>query len=239
MQYAPHRGIFVPDDPTVSGRLTGAMDLIRLVQAILTRAREQGGYVNKTKLVKYLYLFDLEYYRRFGRTLTGFTWKFHLYGPWAKEFEDLYAEMVRRDNVRVRQGIRPELDTEFVEAGEQLELTDVVQDVMLELTFRHIVDTWADRRLGEMLDYVYFYTEPMQEATRGTLLSFGKVERNEAPPLATPPHHPDRQVIERIRRAIAARRAKSVPPKPTKFTPLPYDEHYFEALRIANEDDGY
>lgn len=215
------------------------MNLIRLVQAILTRARDREGYVNKTKLVKYLYLFDLEHYRRSGRTLTGFTWTFHLYGPWAKEFEDLYADMVSRDSIRVRQGTRPDLDAEFVEASERFELADVVQDVTLELAFRHIVDTWADRRLGEMLDYVYFHTEPMQQATRGALLNFGQVERGGATSLTPPPYPPDRQAIERMRRAIAARRAQSVPSKAVTFTPPPYDEHYFEALRIMDEDDGY
>ncbi len=71
------------------------MNLLRVIKAILTRARERDGYVTKTKLLKYLYLFDLEHYRRFGNTFTGFTWTFHLYGPWAREFEDLYARLVQ------------------------------------------------------------------------------------------------------------------------------------------------
>lgn len=215
------------------------MNIVRLVQAILTRARDCQGYVNKTKLVKYLYLFDLEHYRRFGRTLTGFTWAFHLYGPWTKEFEDLYAEMVRRGAVEATLGNRPDLDTEFIEAGERVELADVVEDVTLELTFRRIVDTWADRRLGEMLDYVYFHTEPMQGGTRGALLDFSSVERGGTLETAIQPQPPDRQAIERIRRGIAASRAQSVPPKPATFTPPPYDEHYLEALQIMDEDDGY
>ncbi len=215
------------------------MNLTQLVQAILTRAREREGYVNKTKLVKYLYLFDLEHYRWFGRTLTGFTWMFYLYGPWAKEFEDFYAEMLKRNHVQVRQGTRPDLDTEFVEPGEQVELADVVEDVTLELAFRRIVDTWADRRLGEMLDYVYFHTEPMQEATRGSLLNFGRIEKGGEPAPTPEPHRPDRRAIERVRRAIAERRTRAMAPGPVAFTPAPYDEHYFEALRIADEDDGY
>lgn len=215
------------------------MNLVRLVQAILTRARDCQGYVNKTKLVKYLYLFDLEHYRRFGRTLTGFTWTFHLYGPWTKEFDDVYAEMVTRNDIEIRPTSRPELNTEFVEASERVELADVVEDVTLELAFRYIVDMWADRRLGEMLDYVYFHTEPMQGATRGAPLDFSLVERGAPPPSAIQPNPPDRQAVERMRRTIAARRAQSTLWKPVTFTPPPYDEHYFEALRVMDEDDGY
>jgi hypothetical protein len=215
------------------------MNLIRLVQAILTRARDCQGSVNKTKLVKYLYLFDLEHFRRFGRTLTGFTWTFHLYGPWTKEFEDFYGEMVKRGDIEVRPSSRPDLDTEFVEAPERVELADVVEDVTLELTLRRIVDTWADRRLGEILDYVYFHTEPMQGGTRGSLLDFSQVERGGTLEPAIQPQPPDRRAIERIRRSIAASRAQSLPAKLATFTPPPYDEHYLEALRIMDDDDGY
>lgn len=215
------------------------MDLVRLIKAVLTRAYEREGYVTKTKLLKYLYLFDLEHYRRFGTTLTGFAWMFHFYGPWTKEFEDLYGDLVKRGHIQVKEAVRPDLEAEIVLPTERLDLADEVEDVSLELAFRRIVDTWAERRLGELLDYVYFHTEPMQRAVRGDQLDFSQVERGIQSSPTIAPQPSDRSAIERMRRAIAARRQQSVPSVPVRFTPPPYDEHYFEALRGMDEDDGY
>ena len=47
--------------------------------AILTRVNERAGFVNKTKLLKLLYLADIEHYRKFGETLSGFDWIFYLF----------------------------------------------------------------------------------------------------------------------------------------------------------------
>jgi len=211
------------------------MDLPRVIQAILSRVHEREGYVTKTKLLKYLYLFDLETYRRTGRVLTGFEWIFHLYGPWAPQYDGLYADLVRSGGVRVTPGTRPELDTEFLSSPRRVELQDVVEDVGLELAFRHIVDDWADRRLGEMLDYVYFHTEPMLEAKRGERLDFKHVAGPHEP-LALPDRTIDRRQVEQLRRRIAARRPTDAPSE--SFTPPHYDAAYFDALQVISEDDG-
>jgi hypothetical protein len=212
------------------------VDLTRLVQAILTRVRDRDGYATKTKLVKYLYLIDLAAYRRTGRSLTGFTWVFHHYGPWTKEYEVLYAEAARCGAIRVRPGTRPDLETEFVDTPERVELGDVIPDVVLEIEARHIVDTWADRRLGEMLDYVYFQTEPMDGVERGEPLDLGKVERQDRPPPAWEPAHGDRGATERVRRRIA----QVVEGQPRISTPMAtpprYDREYFDALQILDEE---
>jgi hypothetical protein len=49
--------------------------LKNLVKAILTRVRDKKGFCTKTKLILYLYLIDVEYYRRHGQTLTGWEWQ--------------------------------------------------------------------------------------------------------------------------------------------------------------------
>lgn len=212
------------------------VDLTKLVQAILTRVRDRDGYATKTKLVKYLYLIDLAACRRTGRSLTGFTWVFHHYGPWTKEYEALYAEAARSGAIRVRPGTRPDLETEFVDTPERVELGDVIPDVVLEIEARHIVDTWADRRLGEMLDYVYFQTEPMDGAERGEPLDFGKVERQERPAPAWEPAHGDGGATERVRRRIARVAQGQRRVSPPMATPPRYDREYFDALQILDEE---
>ena len=211
------------------------VDLMKLVQAILTRVRDREGYATKTKLIKYLYLIDLAAYRRTGRSLTGFTWVFHHYGPWTKEYETLYGEATRAGAIRVRPGTRPDFETEFVDTLERVDLGDVIADIVLEIEARHIVDTWAERRLGEMLDHVYFQTEPMDGAERGQPLDFAKVEREERPPPAWEPAHGDRGTTERVRRRIAevVERQRGAPPP---ATPPRYDREYFEALEVLDEE---
>ena len=46
-----------------------------LIPAVVTWVVEHDSYVTKTKLLKLLYVFDVEYYRH-RSTFTGFGWKF-------------------------------------------------------------------------------------------------------------------------------------------------------------------
>ena len=111
----------------------------------------------------------------------------------------LFRDLARDDHIQVTPSQRPDLDAEFVSTRERTDIADLVDDATLGLEFRHIVDHWADRRLGEMLDYVYFYTEPMETAQRGELLDFSRAQREE--------RHlelPGRQVVD----PRAARRLK-------------------------------
>jgi len=50
--------------------------------------------VTKTKLLKLLYLFDVEYYRVHRQTFTGFGWKFLSSWPWAAEFDPALDDLV-------------------------------------------------------------------------------------------------------------------------------------------------
>ena len=100
---------------------------------------------------------------------------FH-YGPWSSECERMYAELERYNEIEVKPGNRSDLDTEFVSTRDHVEFEKVIDDFYMERTVRRIVDTWADRKLGDMLDYVYFRTEPMENAERGKPLDFGKIE---------------------------------------------------------------
>ena len=70
--------------------------------AVLTRIAEVEGTANRTKLLKLLYLCDIEYFRATGETLTGFDWVFYLYGPWAPEYDNLLKQLEAEGAIRLQ-----------------------------------------------------------------------------------------------------------------------------------------
>ncbi len=216
--------------------------LTLLVKAILSRVKERRGYTTKTKLFKYLYLTDLEHYRYTGETLTGIDWIFYHYGPWAQECETLYAKLKDQGEIRVNYSQSAEFETEFVNPAETVALEQAIENIRVELAVREQVDRWADEKLGDMLNYVYLHTEPMENAVRRERLDFSKIERGGNPQPATLPRANDNpSAIARMRKTIAEKtRVSQSPPPSMHFTPPRYDEVYDEAMRIMEEkDDGY
>ena len=151
------------------------MDLSILIPAILTYIRKWNGVATKTKLLKLLYLLDIEAYRESRTTLTGFSWKFYLYGPWAIEYERLLSELNRSGIVALRTGELGGLETVFVNATESVPLEKAFPAAKQEFRTRRIIEAWADRPTGELVDYVYFHTAPMRDARRNEPLDFDSV----------------------------------------------------------------
>src|SRR5579864_7552189 len=67
------------------------VDLYSLTAEVYRQARELGVYPPfATRLVKLIYLADLEWRRTHaGEPLSELGWFFHLYGPYAHEFDEL------------------------------------------------------------------------------------------------------------------------------------------------------
>jgi hypothetical protein len=80
----------------------------QLVPGIVSYVTDHHGYVTKTKLLKILYLFDIEYYRTNRRTFTGFDWKFFHLGPWTPEYDPLISDLVVNGVLLEQQSLRSE-----------------------------------------------------------------------------------------------------------------------------------
>ena len=63
--------------------------VLNIFKEILKQAREERYSVRITKLVKLLYLLEVEYYRIYQKQLTELEWKFFYYGPYAPEIEEI------------------------------------------------------------------------------------------------------------------------------------------------------
>lgn len=145
---------------------------------ILRESTDKGFSVGKTQLIKLLYLVEVEYFRTVGERLTELKWIFYFYGPYCYELESiLESKEFQRDSLKT------ERETDFIRfriAEPQAQYEKFVGP-KISLVVKRIVGQWGNRRLADLLNFVYFETEPMQ-AVRGRRqqLDFRTIKR-EAP----------------------------------------------------------
>ncbi len=213
------------------------MNLIDLIAAVATSVRECGGAPTKTKILKLLYLLDIESYRKTGATLTGFAWKFHRFGPWADSYSEALQAAVQANRIAINAPNADEGAT-FLDPTEKLPLATVFPNVVQELTAKRIIETWASRPTVELLDYVYFHTAPMRDAVRNEPLDFSTVTREEKLPHYTgiksqlDEKEKQRKRKELLRRLHSATKSSIAPLDP----PPRYDETYWSALAKLDSD---
>jgi hypothetical protein len=149
-----------------------------LFAAIASYAAEHGSSVTKTKLLKLLYLFDVEFYRVHRKIFTGFSWKFFHLGPWASEYDSTLEGIIATDALLEQFGKH---DTTFYRSPEYVDPAALRLSARDESILRGVLRRWATAQTSEILDYVYFDTEPMQNAIRNEPLDFSLI--SEAQPL--------------------------------------------------------
>ena len=207
-------------------------DLTRLIPAMVSYVTEHGGYITKTKLLKMLYLFDVEYYRTHRQTFSGFEWKFFHLGPWTRELDPLLESLVAQTAVVESASTKPEYDTKFYRTPEPIDLQGIFESFRDETTLRVVLDTWAERSTAEILDYVYFQTEPMEFGVRNEPLDFSKIPEQAPPIYKRQPSGKTKQELEAARRKFASGRVTPTRAAGTQFsvTPPHYDEEFLSAL---------
>jgi hypothetical protein len=138
---------------------------------ILERAERQEIPIGLTRLIKLLYLLDIENYRSQRKTFTELDWTFYKYGPYAFEIEEFLENIgVTEEEIPIKGGrvlLRLGIDhQEEIDIG-------IEKKAILD----SLIEEWGDASLSELLDYVYFDTEPMMGAqTRGERLEFGSIK---------------------------------------------------------------
>jgi hypothetical protein len=142
-----------------------------LIPLLLSLAEREGIKIGKTKLVKLLYLLEVEFYREHHERLTSLTWVFLHYGPYPLGLDDL----LESPDVEVL----PKRLTDG-RSFQQVTVADAPRvisgpDPAVELLARRIFLEWGGLELNRLLNYVYFETEPMMRAVRGEELDFSTV----------------------------------------------------------------
>ena len=139
---------------------------------LLKIAQEERVPIGKVRLTKLLYLLDVEYYRYYGEIYTGLEWVFYKYGPFTFEIEDLLDKIgVTEEEILLEKGkIFKQLKYEF-DMGKE----DVKPSVKSRGILKNLFKEWGSIDLNRLLNYVYFDTEPMENAELRRKLDFSKI----------------------------------------------------------------
>jgi uncharacterized phage-associated protein len=202
-----------PSDPLVSATL-----------AVLKAAREQGVEITKTKLVKLLYMADLQAVEAGDNQFSGATWRWDNFGPYDSalaraEYELANSKLIDRRDNRLFDDYGACVLTLVIDIDDPLpaENMQIVRDTV--------------RRLGgktaTALKDLSYKTSPMVEAQaggeRGVLLDLSRVRRRKA-----------------VKSLLARARARRATHEPQEVTPESYDELLVElaasreSIRRAN-----
>jgi hypothetical protein len=211
--------------------------LPELIVAVVSYVTEHGGYITKTKLLKLLYLFDVEFYRAHSRTFTGFQWKYFHLGPWTREFDPLLESLLTKDELTEHLSERSEFDTRFLRSSEIRDLRRAVANYKDEAILKLVLDTWGPSTTGEILDYVYFRTEPMEYGVRNESLDFSKVLQQIPGPYKRMPSEKSPGEIKALRRQFGQKIAAKLSAPTFQFTPPRYDDEFNAAMEKLDAGD--
>jgi hypothetical protein len=203
-----------------------------LITAIVSYVTGHGGYLTKTKLLKLIYLFDVEFFRVHRRTFTEFQWKYFHLGPWTREFDPLLSDLVASGTLLEATSAKSDYDTKFYRPSEEVEIGRLFEKYSDEAILKNVLDTWGECSTGEILDYVYFRTEPMEHGVRNEPLDFTRISEQALPQYSKASSGKTPKDIKKARRRLEDQLAKTQTTlsKQFAFTPPQYDTEFLEAL---------
>jgi hypothetical protein len=207
-------------------------DLPKIILAIVSEVVRRGSYVTKTKLLKLLYLFDVEYFRAHREIFTGLSWRYHHLGPWAPEYDEVLQTLKCQGVLTEFQTRNPENETSLYRVTPPVEIFGLLKGSQDEGILRVVLNAWADRGTAEILDYVYFQTEPMEQGERYKPLDFTVI------PEQVPMKYirsSSGKTLDEIRLLKKEFKQRVTPTSeietPLTITPPDYDDAFFDFLR--------
>jgi hypothetical protein len=201
-----------------------------LIPAVVAYVVETGGYVTKTKLLKLLYLIDVEFYRFHRQTFTGFDWKFFHLGPWSAEFDPLINDLVASGTLIERTGTKPEYETKFYQVAESHDLGKLFKSATDEFALRGVLRTWSESSTGEILDHVYFRTEPMERGVRNERLDFSSISEGPVQRYVRPSSGISPKEIKKMRAKFRSRSKEVDRRGDFSYTPPRYDDEFKKGI---------
>ena len=212
-------------------------ELKNLILAIVTSVKERESFVTKTKLLKLLYLFDVEYYRIHKKTYTGLDWTYFYLGPWTAQYDPVIEKMVANDYL-VASGNSRIHDATFFKAATPFDSRYLFGTYKDQSIFNKLINNFGDKDTADILDYVYFKTEPMVRGIRYEMLDFSTINESPAKEYKRPASGKSKAEIaefkDKIKQKLEAKK-RDQEAEQTKFTPPNYDEDFFKAMQIMED----
>jgi hypothetical protein len=204
-------------------------ELAKLIPAIVSYVTDRESTVSKTKLLKLIYLFDIEWYRRHHETYTAFDWMYHLLGPWTASYDATLEGLIANEILSVRKG-GSHFDAELFETDQEIDLDQLFDNYRDEFLLKGVLNTWGEKSTPEILDHVYFRTEPMRDAVRGDKLDFSTVQEQPIPEYKRTSSGVSKEEIAAARQRIIDRQQQRKQGDKQEFTPPHYDEDYYDFI---------
>ena len=133
------------------------MELSKFLPVLIQEYRKKtGSFPAKTKLLKLAYLAEAEHFSNTGRRLLDEEWVYFHFGP----FIFGYDEALESPDIEFEKGESSSgLGYQLVGLSENFR--PITLDFDASNAIHHVVADFANMNLNELLDYVYFDTEPM------------------------------------------------------------------------------
>jgi len=132
-----------------------------------------GNYPTRTKLVKLLYLADLQHSKKYGRTLTGVTYYSYFYGPYSDQIAKSIKKLKDSDIIQEDSGVGVE-GQEYYVYGIKIdtESFEALLDGDEKKTLNRVITEYGDLPLDAILDIVYS-TKPFVKTKKGNRIHLG------------------------------------------------------------------
>jgi len=116
-------------------------------------------------------------YKRFQKRLSNIEWVYYLYGPYVYTYDN---EIKRYPfDIERIEGVG-NAEYEIINLDEDFARENMINEIDVLCFIRNLVREYGDEDLPELLDYIYFETEPMQNVSRRKeKLDFSSICREE------------------------------------------------------------
>lgn len=152
------------------------MDLSKNEKLIYYLVEKLSGVLTRTKLVKLLYLIDLESYKKRERKISEFEWFFHNHGPYPttdfqKNIDSLVEKGLIKENKQKLSGKDGHYYLYEILKSEEI---DPFEDDDEKLIANQILVDYGSYSLDRLLDYVY-HSSPFEGTNKGDKIDFERI----------------------------------------------------------------
>lgn len=209
------------------------------IVAILSELKDAGLFaLTTTSLVKFLYLVDYSHAKESqGAIITGIAWRFLHFGPYAASLPVEIEDLIHKGFIEVQSGSRTDKDYYLYSLRDGISRRSLESIGLTRRAFSRVQQYLRDYStdLPKLLNFVYFDTEPMEEAVPDELLDFSTCRQdlfNDVKPIAL--KLIPKTAIEAFQNKLAVSRAKKLAQPVIQWGGV-YDEVYEQAMQYLDE----